>query len=251
MLDLIQYTSTSPIVATTLILSLAFLIPLLRKRHLPYPPGPRRLPVIGNLLNMPSDQAWFTYKRWSDDFGSDVVHADTMGSHIIILNSAKAAGELLGRRSLIYSDSLGVMEFNYGFFPYGDRWRRMRHIFFAHVHPVAYRSLEIRAAGRLLRNLFKFLSIAYGIDARPERDPYLIAAEKVVDGLALASTLEGRLLDMIPWRNHLYTELVPGFSVKREARKIRPFLLDTLETPYAEVKAAVAAGTANDSVAAR
>lgn len=36
--------------------------------------------------------------------GSDVVYADVMGSHIIILNSIKAGHELLDKRSTIYSD---------------------------------------------------------------------------------------------------------------------------------------------------
>jgi hypothetical protein len=36
--------------------------------------------------------------------GSDVVYADVMGSHIIILNSMKAARDLLEKRSSIYSD---------------------------------------------------------------------------------------------------------------------------------------------------
>ncbi|KAI0295308.1 cytochrome P450 [Multifurca ochricompacta] len=271
MLGLTQY--AFPLVSAVLILTLSLLIPRLRKRHLPYPPGPSRLPIIGNLLNMPSDQPWFTYKKWSDDFGSDIVHVDVMGSHMIVLNSAKGTRELLDKRSSIYSDRpqmaafnlLGLTEFNHGVFPYGDRWRRMRHIFLSNHHPTSYRSLETRAARRLLRNLLStpenfvehlkhmtgqiVLSIGYGIDARPERDPYLTAAKEVVDAIDLASTLEARLLDMIPWLIYL-PSWFPGLSIKRKARKSRSFILNTLETPYAVVKAAVASGTASTSIAA-
>ena len=91
------------------------------KRRLPYPPGPKRLPVVGNLFNMPSQEEWVTYRKWSEQLGvrsrrlplvpakgalsgSDVIHVDVMGSHIIILNSMKAAKELLEKRSSIYSD---------------------------------------------------------------------------------------------------------------------------------------------------
>jgi hypothetical protein len=40
-----------------------------RSRGLPYPPGPKRLPIIGNLLDMPSHEEWVTYKNWSDQYG--------------------------------------------------------------------------------------------------------------------------------------------------------------------------------------
>jgi hypothetical protein len=50
----------------------AFLVGRLSKRRLPYPPGPRRLPIVGNLCNMPSREEcqWVTFKKWSKDFGT-------------------------------------------------------------------------------------------------------------------------------------------------------------------------------------
>lgn len=36
--------------------------------------------------------------------GSDVVHVDVLGTHMIIVNSTKAAKELFDKRSSIYSD---------------------------------------------------------------------------------------------------------------------------------------------------
>jgi hypothetical protein len=96
------------------------------RRRLPYPPGPWRLPVLGNLFSMPSQEEWVTYRKWSKDCGkgrpvqarsihricpllslfsgSDVIHVDVMGYHIIILNSIKSANELLEKKSSIYSD---------------------------------------------------------------------------------------------------------------------------------------------------
>lgn len=37
---------------------------------------------------------------------SDIVHANSLGTHVIVLNSAKAVRELLEKRSSIYSDRL-------------------------------------------------------------------------------------------------------------------------------------------------
>ena len=39
------------------------------KRRLPYPPGPKRLPIVGNLFDMPSQEEWITYRKWSEQLG--------------------------------------------------------------------------------------------------------------------------------------------------------------------------------------
>jgi hypothetical protein len=67
------------------------------------PPGPKRLPVIGNLLDMPKERIWETYRAWNDRYG-DIVYVEALDSKIVILSSATVINELLERRSAIYSD---------------------------------------------------------------------------------------------------------------------------------------------------
>jgi hypothetical protein len=40
-----------------------------RRRGLPYPPGPRPLPLIGNLLDIPKDFSWISYMEFSKKYG--------------------------------------------------------------------------------------------------------------------------------------------------------------------------------------
>ena len=39
----------------------------------PLPPGPKGLPIIGNLLGMPTSDEWVTFGKWSKEFGSFAV----------------------------------------------------------------------------------------------------------------------------------------------------------------------------------
>ncbi len=41
-----------------------------RRSIAPLPPGPRGLPLIGNLLDMPSEKEWLTYAKWGEKYGT-------------------------------------------------------------------------------------------------------------------------------------------------------------------------------------
>ena len=92
--------------ATAIILGLvlkAYWARLSNPRGLPLPPGPKRYPLLGNLLQFPRGYQWITFSNWSKEHG-DIVYANVCGQGMLILNSSKAALDLLESRSAIYSD---------------------------------------------------------------------------------------------------------------------------------------------------
>ncbi|KAJ7251364.1 hypothetical protein C8J57DRAFT_673553 [Mycena rebaudengoi] len=102
-----------------------------RSSHLPLPPGPKKLPLVGNLFGLPSKFEWETYAKWSKELGSDIIHLSVAGKSIIILSSVDAVFDLLDQRSAIYSDrprsimlnELMGFEFAFVTMRYGDKWR--------------------------------------------------------------------------------------------------------------------------------
>ncbi|EIM81916.1 cytochrome P450 [Stereum hirsutum FP-91666 SS1] len=73
-----------------------------QKRHA-YPPGPPGLPIIGNMLQLPTNKHWLQYDRWTKQYG-DVIQISSLGEKTIILGSVEAANDLLDARGNIYSD---------------------------------------------------------------------------------------------------------------------------------------------------
>lgn len=71
---------------------------------LPLPPGPRALPLIGNLHQVPKTLQWLHYYHWSRDKYGPIMHMNMGGQPLILLSTTQAAHDLLSRRGAHYSD---------------------------------------------------------------------------------------------------------------------------------------------------
>lgn len=67
------------------------------------PPGPKPLPGIGNLHQLPKSRQWFEFYQWSKEYGP-VMYLNMAGQHFVVLSSDKVAQDLLTRRGAQYSD---------------------------------------------------------------------------------------------------------------------------------------------------
>lgn len=64
------------LVAVTAVLSvilIAVFTRLVHKYPRRHPPGPKGLPVLGNILDIPKEDAWRTYAEWSRQFGEGIL----------------------------------------------------------------------------------------------------------------------------------------------------------------------------------
>jgi hypothetical protein len=83
MLELLQH--PQPLVwflAIGGITSIAFAVLRGRRntRGLPLPPGPKGLPLLGNIFQIPSEKPWKVYNEWGKVYGKIATFVSTIGT---------------------------------------------------------------------------------------------------------------------------------------------------------------------------
>ncbi|THU76245.1 cytochrome P450 [Dendrothele bispora CBS 962.96] len=103
-----------------------------RKRARTYPPGPRGVPILGNLFQVNTANPWTKFREWAKIYGP-IVYVNIAGQSIVLLNTKKAAEDLLEYRGSKYSDRPRLIALEYmggnsliTMLSLGDRWRRLR-----------------------------------------------------------------------------------------------------------------------------
>ncbi|KAJ7122883.1 putative monooxygenase [Mycena epipterygia] len=237
------------------------------KKNKNLPPGPRRFPIVGNALQIPKTYQWLTFSRWAKKYG-DLVFLDALGQPLVLLNSAKAAKDLLEQRSAIYSDRphlemarLSGYDIGFVLQPYNETWRQQRKIVTQDLAPrmiPRYHAFQEAEARLLVKHVLEdpgklqhiiklrigtiIIRIAYGHYISADDDPFLTLGRAAMDIFSMSAEPGVWLVDSIPILKHLPAWL-PGTGFLTTARAWREIVHKAAWDPYLWSKRSFEAGT--------
>lgn len=201
-------------------------------------PGPKGLPIIGNLLSIPRKTPWIKLTEWSREFGP--IYRLNLGfTTLIVISSPAIAIELLEKRSSIYSSrprhimtsehvSRGL---RMTFMPYNDLWRRERKLLNQLTQPrvaSTYEPIQLQESAQLALDLINHptqhwahalryagstvLQIAFNRRALSNKDPYITRMRACNAQMVRTAVPGAYLVDSIPILNYLPSFLSPWKS---------------------------------------
>ncbi|TFK48755.1 cytochrome P450 [Heliocybe sulcata] len=251
----------------------SLLVKSLYRPKVPHPPGPKGLPVVGNVLDMPSVHPWETITKWGRTWG-DIVYVNLLGQPMVFLNSVKAANDLLEKKSLIYSDrpslpmacDLVHADWMIGLHRFGDEHRAMRKLAhsFMGTRAIAERFAPFveQETARFLKMLLRkpddfaglirrtagaiILRVTYGYSPWESGDPLVELVDKVMLHFSIMTAPKAFLVDIFPILKYI-PAWFPGARFKRLAAEYAPGFVAVAEVPMTYVKEQMSEGTAGPS----
>ncbi|KAI9438808.1 cytochrome P450 [Lactarius indigo] len=197
------------------------------------PPGPKCLPLIGDVLHA-VDHGWLASPQRRDDYG-ELMYLSVFGQGILVLNSQRVAVDLLEKRSNIYSDrprNISLNEFltenlSFVFTGYGDLWRRFRRpavegfskSVMPDFYPIQNREAVVLALALMnsatsAKKHFQrhawsiILSINYSLSPlESEDDPVIVGILDHVRRVAHELEPGARLVEFFPWMKYIPSRL--------------------------------------------
>ncbi|KAF5360049.1 hypothetical protein D9758_007624 [Tetrapyrgos nigripes] len=231
-----------------------------RSSHrLPYPPGPKpRNFITGNMGDFPKAyKPYLEYMKMGKQYGSDLIHMEALGHHYVVINSFKAANELLEKRASINSsrpftlmDKLGGWENVLGLLPYADQWRIFRKLFHQNFRPngaVKFRHIQLEKVHMFLRDLLgpydEFMdcvvtlsesvafSAMYGYDITSHKEHLPRSGRQAVGVVELGMLPGHDAFNYTPFIRYL-PSWFPGCGFKKLARDCRACIEEIKEVPF-------------------
>ncbi|KAK7449185.1 hypothetical protein VKT23_013331 [Stygiomarasmius scandens] len=261
------------IVVSLLVATFVLVVRQLRKPRLPLPPGPKGLPIVGNLFDLGSSQApHIQAVEWSKQYDSDVVSVSALGHTSVFLNSHKAVEDLFLARGSNYSDrpdmpmlvDLVGWDWTFAMMRYGPRWKEHRRIFHTQFDATIseHRRVQVPAAHELLQLLQKtpnkfldhfehftariIMQRVYGYIVTDAMSDPLVLVNKAASESTSQATVPGTfLVDTFPILKHV-PAWMPGAGFKRVAAQWRKLQEAVVNRPFDMVKDQLAKGTAHN-----
>ncbi|KAI0066937.1 cytochrome P450 [Artomyces pyxidatus] len=259
--------------SAVLVLITVFAVEYLTSPRRKLPPGPRGWPLLGNAMSLGKAQ-WLTFTEWKKTYG-DVVYISAFGKPIVILNSQKAAIDLLDRRAGMYSDrpdfivAADVIAGGLAlpFQHYGPLWRRMRratHEGLGRGATGPFRPTQLREAVNLalavlaqpaawpqhIRRASSSMVMSVTYDTPPiesEDDPRVKDIIEFSGRLTRALLPGAHLVELLPWMKHIPSRYAKW---KREGEEQHMKFTKVFENMYRSVAANLENGIDRSSVCA-
>ncbi|RXW22173.1 hypothetical protein EST38_g3678 [Candolleomyces aberdarensis] len=229
-------------------------------RRLPLPPGPKGLPVLGNMFQFPKALTWEAYDKLCKEHG-DIIYMTALGQGVLVIGSQRRAIDLLEKRATNYSDrpvipTIEMIGLNWSFalMRYGTVWRQHRRAFHKYFsnsalptwHPIMYESikallLKVRSQPDDIFEHVQWMfgtlimRVAYGFDDTRQNEALADNAEAVIRGFH-RTTAPGRfLVNSFPSLRHV-PSWFPGAGFKKHLENLSQMSFKAIYQPFEEAK---------------
>ncbi|UQC88663.1 uncharacterized protein CLUP02_14188 [Colletotrichum lupini] len=254
----------TPLIYSVAIVLLCYIIfNRIQQRHRgPLPPGPRGLPFLGNILDLPPSGTleWVHWQKHKEQYGP-ITSVSVLGQRFVILHDKQAVLDMLETRALKsasrpklvfaselvgYGDIMGMM-------PYNKNFRLHRKLTATQVSKksiIRFEPIQERETLRFLKQTYEdsnsdTLQGHLNQTDPKKNDPIVDMSKQVMEDFSKATSPGAWMVDLIPWLKYVPTWM-PGAGFKKTAEIFRQHLLQGIEVPYDYVKEQMANG--NDDV---
>ncbi|TFK20110.1 cytochrome P450 98A3 [Coprinopsis marcescibilis] len=239
-------------------------------RNLPLPPGPKRYPLVGNLLQMPQVYPWIVYDKWGKEYG-DLTYLEVMGQRIIICNNVASISHIFEKRAVNTSERLWMpifdllkLDWAFPFMNYTPFWKLHRRDFHQHLGPMqihVYRPIIKNQLFKHLREMIAnpddfrnqtrsflgltIMRIGYGINDAKYNENLIVKAQAVNQGFSEASIAGRYLVNYLPILK-LVPAWFPGAAWRRHLDSVGRISQEVSRVPFKEAKERVQNGVSDE-----
>ncbi|KIY66978.1 cytochrome P450 [Cylindrobasidium torrendii FP15055 ss-10] len=257
-------------------LFLAVLIVWSQNRQRRRPPGPRGLPIVGNLFDLPTGRPWEGWAALGAHYGP-LMSFGIGPTTIVIINSYEKARDVLKKKGNIYSSrphipmaELAGWTRSTALMESGAVFKRVRQMYHAELGTIGnvdafapQQEIHGRSFLRALQSQPEDLEklclfytgsllarITYGHTVTSEDDEVIVRAHTSLAQVGAGTTPGAFWVNHLPFLRYI-PEWIPGTGFKQAAKVYKKYYEDTVSKPVERIQRQVRAGTAEASFCAK